>query len=62
MRQWVDFYAEDDFRSICRIDLPILKDELLKDWRFILEGDFSFEEKYVKWEKWSNDVRNSQGG
>jgi hypothetical protein len=52
MRQWIDFYAEDDFRSICRVDLPIIKDELLEDWRFILEGDFSFEEGYAQWEGW----------
>jgi hypothetical protein len=52
MKQWVDYYAADDFRSICRIDLPIIKDELLEDWRFILEGDFSFEDDYAKWEIW----------
>lgn len=50
--QWIDYYADDDFRSICRIDLLIIKDELLEDWQFILEGDFSFEEDYKQWEKW----------
>lgn len=50
--KWLEFYANDDFRSICRIDLPIIKDELIQVWRFILEGDFSIEQNYSKWEKW----------
>jgi hypothetical protein len=52
MEKWVDLYTKDDFRSICLIDLPIIRDEILINWKFLLEGNFSFEKDYIEWEKW----------
>ncbi|MFN6944053.1 MAG: hypothetical protein ACK4ND_03830 [Cytophagaceae bacterium] len=47
--RWIELYAEDNFQAICRIDLLLLKEEILNHWKNILNGDFSFEEDYIKW-------------
>lgn len=60
MDEWIDFYAEDDYRSICKIDLPIILDEIKENWQFVIDGDFSWEKNIEEWEKWYD--MNHKGG
>ncbi|TBR44877.1 hypothetical protein CBF23_002255 [Marinomonas agarivorans] len=50
--KWREYWYEEDYRSICMIDLPIIKDEILKNYEALLAGDFSFDSEFVKWDKW----------
>jgi len=51
-KEWIKLYAENNFRSICQIDLPIVRDEITANFKTLLEGDFRFENEYFEWIKW----------
>lgn len=56
---WIDFYAKDNFRAICLIDLPLLKKEMIDNWKFILEGNFDFEPDFNSWEVWYDQKKKT---
>lgn len=60
MDEWMNFYAEDDFRSICRVDLPIIYNEIKENFQFVIEGDFSWEKNLDTWQEWK-DVNSKPG-
>ena len=57
MDAWLAYYANDDYRGICLIDLPIIAQELQNHWAFLLNGDFSFEDDFAAWKKWYKNKR-----
>lgn len=57
---WFEFIAEDDYRSVCRIDLPLIKDELLLNWGALLKGNFSEEKDFLLWRDWHLKPENKR--
>lgn len=60
MDEWIDFYANDNYSSICRVDLPIILNEIRKNFQFVIDGDFSWEKNWDKWKEWYNANRKSR--
>lgn len=52
MDEWTDLYIEEDYRAICKVDLPILLDEIEGNFQFVIDGDFSWEQNIDTWQEW----------
>ncbi|MCU0438446.1 MAG: hypothetical protein MUC49_11045 [Raineya sp.] len=57
MNEWIDYLADEDYQSICKIDLPFIKKEIVDNWKALLNGDFSFEANFIAWENWYDQYR-----
>lgn len=59
-KEWFNLLAEDDYRAICLIDIPIIRDEIMEKWPELIAGDFSREEEYMEWDEWSSLESNKR--
>lgn len=59
-KEWFELLKDDDYGSICKIDLKVIKDEILTNWKQLVEGDFSFEPEYLKWLEWRRKPENKR--
>ena len=58
--EWFDLFAEDDYRAICLIDIPIIRDEIITKWPELVVGDFSKEKEYIEWLEWRRQKKNKR--
>lgn len=58
--EWLEMYQEENFRGICRIDLPIVLNEIESEWLNLVNGNYSFEADFNAWRKWKISEKNKK--